>query len=172
MAIGVRRGALDVAGMAYGDEHFRVGDQIFQLDLVDLVHDLRAAVVAVRFLDVTQFRDDDRLQLFVAGENLLEFGDALADGFQLFKDFVDRELRQAVQLQLQDGVDLNGSEAARCDGARGFAFDAAEFVFAAVELDAFDFFGLAAFADGDVGFREELQQVFFGFGAAGGPAND
>src|SRR5262245_19961950 len=172
VAVGVGGGALDVAGVAHGDEHFGVGDQVFQLDFVHLVHDLRAPVVSVGFLDVAQLGDNDRLEFFVAGQDFFEFGDAFANGFQFLENFVDRELGQAVELQLEDGVHLDGSEAARGDGASGFAFHAAQLVLAAVEFDAFDFLGLAAFADGDVGFREELQQVLLGFGAAGRSPDD
>ena len=46
--------ALDVTGMAHGDEHVGVRDQVFQLDLVHLVHDLRAAVIAVGFVDLAK----------------------------------------------------------------------------------------------------------------------
>src|SRR5258707_9116801 len=53
-----------------------------------------------------------------------------------------------------------------------FAFDAAELVLAAVQLDAFELPGLAVFGDGDVLLGEIFEQVFLGLGAARGPAND
>ena len=48
MAVDVNRSALDVAGVADGDGHLFVFDQVFELDFFDAVDDLRAAVVAVR----------------------------------------------------------------------------------------------------------------------------
>src|SRR6266478_5389428 len=49
VAIDVHRGALDVAGVAHGDGHIGVRDEVFELDLLHFVHDLRAAVVAIIF---------------------------------------------------------------------------------------------------------------------------
>src|SRR6266852_5204349 len=172
MAVGVSSGALDVAGMADSDQHVGVGDQIFELDFVDLVDDLRASIVAVRLLHFLELAGDDLLQLFVGGEDFFQLGDVLADGFQFLDDFVDGELREAVELQLEDGVDLDGSETEGGAAAGGFAFDGADLVLAAVELDAFKFPGLAVFGDGDFLLRKVLEQVFLGVGAAAGPAND
>src|SRR6266478_151241 len=172
MAVGVSSGALDVAGMADSDQHVGVGDQIFKLDFVDLVDDLRASIVAVRLLHFLELAGDDLLQLFVGGEDLFQLGDVLADGIQFLDDFVDGELREAVELQLEDGVDLDGSEAEGGAAAGGFAFDGADLVLAAVELDAFKLPGLAVFGDGDFLLRKVLEQVFLGVGAAAGPAND
>ncbi len=60
MAVDVDRRALDVAGMADGDGHFLVFDQVFELDFLDAVDDLRAALVAVGFQDFAQLGHDDR----------------------------------------------------------------------------------------------------------------
>ncbi len=79
VAIDVHRGALDVSGMADGDGHVRVGDQVLDLDLLDGVHDLRAALVAEFLLDLAQLADDHLLQLFLAGQDFLELGDLCAD---------------------------------------------------------------------------------------------
>src|SRR5580765_382147 len=171
VTIGVRRGALDVAGVAHRDQHLGVGDQVFQLDLVDFVDDLSAAVVAKRFLDVTQFGNDHRLELFLAGQNFFQLSDALPNRFQFLQNFVDGKLGQTMELQFENGVHLHRSKAA-ADGARSFTFDAAQFVFTTVEFYAFDFFLLAALGDGDRFFREELQQILFGFGPAGRSPDD
>src|SRR6266849_4338856 len=172
MAVGVGSRALDVAGMADGDQHLSVGDEVFELDFVDLVDNLRAAVVAVSFLYFLQLASDDLLQLFVAGKYFFQFGDVLANGFQFLENFVDRELREAMELQLEDGVDLDGSQARSSAASGRFAFQGAELVLAAVELHAFEFFGLAVFGDGDVLLGEIFEQVFLGFGAAGRSADD
>ena len=49
MAVDVHRRALDVARVADGDGHFFVFDQVFELDFLDAVDDLRAALVAIGF---------------------------------------------------------------------------------------------------------------------------
>ena len=141
MAIGFGRGALDVAGVADGDQHLGVGDQVFELDFIDFVHDLRAAIVAVGFMYFLQLSGNDRLELAIVRQNLFEFVDDGADRLQFLEDVVDGELRQAMQLEFEDGIDLNRCEAdgsaARNDGS--FAFERADLVFAAIELDAGDF---------------------------------
>ncbi len=52
-----------------------------------------------------------RFQLLVAGEDGVQFGDALADLREFLEDFVDGKAREAVQLQFEDGVDLDVAEA-------------------------------------------------------------
>ena len=47
VAVDVDRRALDVAGVADGDGHFLVFDQVFELDFLDAVDDLGAAIVAI-----------------------------------------------------------------------------------------------------------------------------
>jgi hypothetical protein len=89
VAISLGRGALDVAGMANGDELLGVSDEIFQLDFVNFIDNLGAAIVAIGFVNFTQFAGDDLLELFIAGQNFLEFGDQLADGLQLLENFVN-----------------------------------------------------------------------------------
>src|SRR4029077_5569004 len=157
--------------MADSDEHVGIGDEVLELDFVDFVDDLRAAVVAVSLLHFLKLAGDHLLQLFVAGEDFFQLSDVLADGFQFLEDFIDRELSEAMELQLEDGIDLNGSKP-EGSAASSFAFDGPELVLAAVELDAFKFPRLAVFGDGDVLLGEIFEQVFFSFGAAGGPAND
>ena len=107
VAVGVRRGALDVAGVADGDEHVGVGDEVFELDFVDFVDNLRAPVVAIGFVDFAQLRGDDLLEFLVAGEDFAQFGDEVADGLQFLENFIDGELREAVELQFEDGIDLD-----------------------------------------------------------------
>ena len=118
MTIGVRRRALDITGVAYGDQHLRVGDQVFELDLVDLIDNLRAPIVAVSFLDFVQLCGDNRLEFFLAGENFPQLRDLLADRLQFLQDFIDRELREAMQLQFEDRVDLSGRQAIRDSACR------------------------------------------------------
>ena len=98
VAIRVRSRALDIARMAHGYQHLGVSNQVFQLDFVDLVDNLRAAVVAVGFVHFAQLRGDDLLEFLVARQNLAQLGDQFTDGLQFLEDFVDGELRQPVQL--------------------------------------------------------------------------
>ena len=69
VAIGFHRGALDVARVADGDSHFLVFDEVFELDFLDAVNDLCAALVAIGFNNFAQFGNDDGFQFLLAGEN-------------------------------------------------------------------------------------------------------
>src|ERR1700730_5817419 len=80
MAIRVGGGALDITGAADGDQHVGEGDYMFELDLLALVDDLRAAVVPVSFVDFPQLGSNVLLQLFFAAENFFQLGDVLANG--------------------------------------------------------------------------------------------
>src|SRR5580704_9783791 len=173
VAVDVGGRALDVARVADGDELVGIGDEIFKLDFVDLVHDLRAAVVAVSLVDFAQFAGDDLLELFVARQDFAQLGDQVANGLQFLNNFVDGELREAVQLQFEDRIDLCVAESERIAAAGSFDFGRAnEAILAAIELHAFEFLGLAVFGDGDVLFAEILEQVFLGFGAAAAATDD
>ena len=66
-----------------------------------------SAFVPVSFLHFLQLAGDDLFQLFVTGKHFFQLGDVLANRFQFLENFVDRELSQAMELQLEDGVDLN-----------------------------------------------------------------
>src|SRR5712692_4560590 len=173
MPVGIRRGALDVARVADGDQHLRVGDQVFELDLVDLVDDLRAAIVSIRFVHFAQLGDDDLSEFFVARQNLAQLRDQFTNGLQFLENFVDGELRQPVQLQFEDGVDLRITEAQRVSTASRFDFRRSlSAVLPAVQLDALDFLRLPVFRDADVLLAEILEQVFLGIHAAGRTADD
>src|SRR5260370_2409089 len=158
--------------MADGDQHVGVGDEVVELDFVTCVDDLRAAIVVVRLLHFLELAGNDLLELSVAGENFFQFGDLLADRLQFLEDFVDGELREAMELQLEDGVDLNRLEADCLTAAGGFSFNGTELVLTAVQLDAGQLPRLAVFGDGDVLLGEIFEQAFLGLGAAGGPADD
>ena len=172
VTIGFHRSALDVAGMADGDGHFLVFDQVFELDFLDAVNDLRAALVAIGFQDFAQLGDDHGFQLLFAVQDFFEFLNALAQLRQFLQDFVDRQLRQAVQLQFEDRVDLRVGEPfalGRTDQIPGRGDDA---VFLPVDLDAFDGAFLAADHHANIFVRKEIVQILTGIRAAGGPADD
>src|SRR6266478_339638 len=77
-----------------------------------------------------------------------------------------------MELQLEDGVNLDGGQARRSAASGRFSFQGTQLVLAAIELDAFEFPGLAVFGDGDVLLGEIFEQVFLSFGTAGRSAND
>src|SRR6267154_4990639 len=77
-----------------------------------------------------------------------------------------------MELQLKDRVDLYRSQARRSAASGRFSFQGTQLVLAAIELDAFEFPGLAIFGDGDVLLGEIFEQVFLGFGATGRSADD
>ena len=56
-AIGVDRGAFQIAAVGDGDGHVFDRDQIFEADLAGIVDDLRAALVAVILLNFLEFLD-------------------------------------------------------------------------------------------------------------------
>src|SRR5208283_23638 len=162
MAICLDGRALDVSGMTDSNEHVGVSNEVFQLDLVHLIDDLGAAIVAVRFMDFLQLGDDDGFQFLVAVENFPQLANEFSDGFQLLENFINRKLGEAVQLQFEDGVDLRVTEA-------GVGRQA---VFFAVENDAVKFFVRAVLDDCDGVVGEIFKKIFFGIGAAGRPTND
>ena len=173
VAVDLDRRALDVARVAYGNEHVGIGDQVFELDLVDLVDDLSAPVISVGLVNFPQLAGDDALQFPLARKDFLEFGDPVADRFQLLQNFVDRKLGQAVQLEFEDSVDLHVRQGQAARAARTFDFRRAlQAVLAAVELDARNLARLAVLGDGEVLLAEILEQVFPRVGAAGAAADD
>ena len=105
VAVHIHRRALDVARVADGDGHVHVGDQVFQLDLLDALDDLGATRIGVGFLDLAQLRDDHGLQLLFARQDLLQLGDQRADFASTpSRIFSHREPRQPVELQFEDGL--------------------------------------------------------------------
>src|SRR3984957_19317320 len=162
VAIGFDRGALHVTRVADGDGHFLVFDEVFELDLLDAIHDLGAALVAIGFYDFSQFGDDHRFQFLFAGEDFAQLGDLFADFLQLGEDVVNGKLSEAVQLQFEDGINLRKAEA---DDFRGHG------VFFVDELYAGDALGFAVLGNLDGLIGEEFVQVFAGVGAAGRTAD-
>src|SRR5690242_3552941 len=170
MAININGSALDVAGVAHGDRHFFVFDQVFELDFFHSINDLRAAVVPISLRDLAQLRDDDALQLFIAGENGLQLGDALANLRQFFQDFVNRELRQPVQLQFENGVNLRVAKAKTA--TRGACSFGEHVILLRIEFYALDRCFFAADQHFDRLIGEEFVQILASIGTARRSAND
>ena len=106
LAIDRDRRALQVALVAHRHRNLLVGDQVFELDLRALVHNLGAPLVAVLLANLFKLLHDHRAQLLFAAQDLLVLGDLRADLAQLVQDLVDRKLREPVELQFENGVDL------------------------------------------------------------------
>ena len=113
LAIGRDGSALHVAGVAQRDGNLLVGDEVFEVDLGGFVLNDGAAVVAVVLLDLFELFDDDVAQLLLGCQDGFVLGDALAHVGQLFEDLVDRQARQAMQLEFEDCVGLGGVERTR-----------------------------------------------------------
>src|SRR5207248_9712611 len=107
LAIGRNRRALQIAGVGDRDRNLLINDQVFQLDFGGFVKDLGAALVAVLLLDLLQLFDDHVAQLLLARQDGFVFGNAIANVLQLVDDLVNRKARQAMQLQVEDGVSLD-----------------------------------------------------------------
>src|SRR5579862_5227006 len=106
LAVGGKRGALQVAGVRHGDYHLFVGDQVFQLDFRLFLDDLGAAHVAIFLLHLLELVHDDALQDFVAGQDFLVLGDFFLQLVVLRLNFIPLESRQSLQLQFEDGLGL------------------------------------------------------------------
>ena len=157
VAINVNRSAFDVARMADGDSHFFVFNQIFELDFLDAVDNLSAALVAIGFHHFAELGDDDGFQFFLAGEDLTQFRDMFADLLQLAKNIVNRKTREAVQLQFEDGVDLRETQANNFGG---------QTVLLVAELNSGEALCFSVFRNGNGFVSENIVQVFAGVRAA------
>ena len=106
LAIGGDGRALQISRVRNSDSNLLVGDQVFELQLGALVQNLRAALIAVIFLDGFEFLDDNAAQFFLAGQNRFILGNAVANFFQLVQQFVNGKLCQAIELQFENRINL------------------------------------------------------------------
>ena len=101
------RGPLDVAGVADGDRHVLLGDQVLGAELAFLGQDLGAAIVAVLLLHRAQLVDDDLHQQALAGENGQQSFDDLEQLGQLVENLLPLEAGQPLQLHVEDRLRLD-----------------------------------------------------------------
>src|SRR6266853_96865 len=176
MAVHVHWRALDVARVADGNGHLHIGDQVFELDLLDAFDDLGAARVGVVFLDFAQLLCDHALQLPLARQDFFKLRDQRLNLLQLLEDFFAFKLCQAVQLQIENGLRLAFGELpglhqsfARVIGRLAAADQLDDVVqmfesFPEAEQDVLALFGLAQLElrappyDFDAVFDEQFQQ--------------
>src|SRR5512147_2098396 len=77
LAIRRNSGPLQVSLVAHRDSDLLVGDEILELKFLGLVLNDSAALIAVVFLDLLEFFDDDPAQFLFRCENALVLGDAV-----------------------------------------------------------------------------------------------
>ena len=109
MAVNIHRSPLDVTRVAHGNRHFLVFDQVFDLDFVDAIDDLRSPVVGVIFQDFLQFRDDHRAQFLFAGQNFLQLGDRGLGLFLVALALILTALAQAAMALFLTGTVVGGA---------------------------------------------------------------
>src|SRR5258708_4205453 len=116
------RVALDVPGVADGDHHVLVLDQVLDRDLAFLGDDLRAALVAVLRLQLAHLALDDLEDLLRVREDAPQALDLLDDGEVLRLDLVALERHQAAEAHVEDrvGLDLRQRELRHEARARRF----------------------------------------------------
>ena len=116
-AVGVDRGAFEIAPACHGNSHVLHLNQVFEADLAGVLDDLRAALIAVVLLDFLELLDDDAAQNFVRAEDLKILADLLLDFGKLLEDLLLLHARQTLELQLDDGLRLPFGELEPCNEA-------------------------------------------------------
>src|SRR5256886_8053038 len=109
-AVGLDVRALDVPRARDGDDHFLVGEEVFDRQLRRLGDDLGAARVTVLLFDLEQLLPDDAHPLCVRGHESLELLDQREHLLVLLDDLVPLQLGQALQPHVQDGLGLDLGE--------------------------------------------------------------
>ena len=110
LAVGGDRQALDVAGLGDGDHHLLLGDEVFDVDVALVGHDLGAAVVVVEALDLAQLALDDAVDGVFVAEQLAQLLDAREQAGVLFLDLVALEAGELLEPQVEDGLGLRPRE--------------------------------------------------------------
>ena len=92
-----------------GDRHRHVfvDDHVLDGDIIRVIDDLRAPLIAVFFLDLFKLIDDDSVDLLFVGENRAELGDQFHRLAVLFHDLVALQAGQTLQAEIQNRLGLN-----------------------------------------------------------------
>src|SRR5690625_980963 len=112
-----RRGAFDVTAAGQRDHHLLFGDQVFLADLLAVIGDLAAALIAELPAHRQQFLADDPPQLRLVTEDdgqPFDLGGYLA---VLLEQFLALQAGEALQAHVQDGLRLDVTHAERLDQA-------------------------------------------------------
>ena len=113
-----QRRTLDIAHVRDGDDHLVVGIEIFGIELLRSVDDLRAAFVAVLLLHLEQFVLDDLHLKRLALEHLIEVGDLLLQLVAFGRQFAVLQTGQRAQTHLDDRRSLQIAQAELLDQGR------------------------------------------------------
>ena len=103
--------ALEVAAVRQRDDHVFRCDQVFDVDLGGVEHDLRTARVAELFAHRLQLADDDRGDALGPREDVEQVGDDVHHFAVLGEDLVLLQTGEALQAQFEDGLRLHFGEA-------------------------------------------------------------
>ena len=118
LAVRVQRQRLDVARVRDRDHHLLLADEVLDVDLVLGVGDLRPAVVAEALGDLGELLLDEREDLVLVAEQLVQLGDALHLVRVLLADLVRLERGQLRQAQVEDRGRLDRGELEALDQLR------------------------------------------------------
>ena len=110
LAVGGGRQALDVAGLGDRDHHLLLGDEVFDVEVAFVGHDLGAAVVVVEALELAELGLDDAVDGVFVAEQLAQLLDARQQAAVLFFDLVALEAGEFLQAQVEDGLGLGQRE--------------------------------------------------------------
>ena len=100
-------GALDVAGLGEGEDALLLLDEIFDVDLVLHILDLRLALVAELLRQSGQLLLEDLPHQRVVGQHTAEVGDALLQLVILLLQLFPIQTLQSLQAHVQNGLRLH-----------------------------------------------------------------
>ena len=98
--------ALDVAGLRDRDDHTLLGDEVFDVEILGGIGELRSAGSVELLLDLLQLLLDDVAHQLRIGEHAVVVRDLLAQLLQLGLDLLAFQTGQSTQAHLQDGGGL------------------------------------------------------------------
>ena len=105
-AIGADRGAFDETAVGHGDDAAFVGDEILDVHLTFVGHDVGQPGVGVFRLDLAQFAFDDVEDAFLAGDDVEQVLDGGKEGLVFAEHLVALQAGQLVEAEFEDVVDL------------------------------------------------------------------
>ena len=109
--------ALDITFMGDRHRHVFVDDHILDGNIFRVIDNLRAPLIAIIFLDLFEFADDDFVDLFLVGEDGAQFGDQLDGLAMLLHDLVALQTGQTLQTQVEDRLSLQSRSMRNCSSS-------------------------------------------------------
>ena len=172
-AVSADRGAFDETAVGHGDDAAFVGDEILDVHLTFVGHDVGQPGVGVFGLDLAQFAFDDVEDAFLAGDDVEQVLDGGKEGLVFAEHLVALQAGQLVEAQFEDVVDLLLGQQVLAIGQARFAADFdpefLDLLAGELESEEFDFGFFAVFRAADdadefvqVGQGDEEGFKFFG----------